>query len=277
MRAQATCWPPAARRLLSLQKDRRKAVKFRPAAQRLEMLVAEDYGSGMAALPVKRLGPRSPEWAGLIRSRPECPSLRRSRPANWSTRSPSCASRPSASAIRPRRPMSARSWRCWRRRPASTCRESAEIARLTEELTIVNAALWDVEDGKRDCERRQDFGPDFVALARRVYIENDQRAAIKRAINAAADRTSSRKRATSPISEPESDASRQRNAGKCSPCTPELKSGQYVFCAAGDRRLDARAAAGHVPRGGRRQPDPRASSARRRGFPSTGADGPDHA
>jgi len=63
---------------------------------------------------------------------------------------------------------------------------SADMERLTAELMAVNAALWDVEDGKRDCERRQDFGPDFVALARRVYIENDQRAAIKRAINAAA-------------------------------------------------------------------------------------------
>ncbi len=38
--------------LLSLQQDRRKSVKFRPAAQRLEMLVAEDYGSDMGALPV---------------------------------------------------------------------------------------------------------------------------------------------------------------------------------------------------------------------------------
>jgi ADP-heptose:LPS heptosyltransferase len=38
--------------LLSLQKDRRKAAKFRPAAQRLEVLVAEDYGGGMDALPV---------------------------------------------------------------------------------------------------------------------------------------------------------------------------------------------------------------------------------
>jgi hypothetical protein len=63
---------------------------------------------------------------------------------------------------------------------------TVEIGRLTADLQAVNAALWDVEDGKRDCERRQDFGPDFVALARRVYIENDQRAAIKRAINAAA-------------------------------------------------------------------------------------------
>jgi len=38
--------------LLSLQKDRRKAVKFRPAAQRLELLVAEDYGGGMETLPL---------------------------------------------------------------------------------------------------------------------------------------------------------------------------------------------------------------------------------
>jgi hypothetical protein len=64
--------------------------------------------------------------------------------------------------------------------------DNPDIARLTEELTTVNATLWDIEDGKRDCERRQDFGPDFVALARRVYIDNDKRAAIKRAINEAA-------------------------------------------------------------------------------------------
>jgi len=63
---------------------------------------------------------------------------------------------------------------------------SDELVRLTAELTAVNAALWDIEDGKRDCERRQDFGPDFVALARRVYMDNDRRAAVKRAINAAA-------------------------------------------------------------------------------------------
>jgi hypothetical protein len=62
---------------------------------------------------------------------------------------------------------------------------SAELERLTAELATVNAALWDIEDGKRDCERRSDFGADFVRLARAVYIENDRRAAIKRAINEA--------------------------------------------------------------------------------------------
>jgi hypothetical protein len=63
---------------------------------------------------------------------------------------------------------------------------TAEIAALAEELRAVNAGLWDVEDGKRDCERRQDFGSDFIALARRVYRENDRRAALKKAINLAA-------------------------------------------------------------------------------------------
>ncbi|WP_419255569.1 glycosyltransferase family 9 protein [Caulobacter sp. ErkDOM-YI] len=37
--------------LLSLQKDARKALKFRPAAAKLEMLIAGDYGDDMAALP----------------------------------------------------------------------------------------------------------------------------------------------------------------------------------------------------------------------------------
>lgn len=60
---------------------------------------------------------------------------------------------------------------------------SPEMEALTAELLAVNAALWDVEEGKRDAERRQDFGPRFVELARAVYIENDRRAAIKRRIN----------------------------------------------------------------------------------------------
>ncbi|MEO6376393.1 MAG: glycosyltransferase family 9 protein [Caulobacteraceae bacterium] len=39
--------------LLSLQLQRRKAIKFHPAAERLEMLIAEDYGEGgMAAIPL---------------------------------------------------------------------------------------------------------------------------------------------------------------------------------------------------------------------------------
>ena len=58
------------------------------------------------------------------------------------------------------------------------------LAALTLELAQINAALWDIEDGKRDCERRRDFGPAFIELARAVYLQNDRRAEIKRRINA---------------------------------------------------------------------------------------------
>lgn len=58
-----------------------------------------------------------------------------------------------------------------------------DYASLMEALRVVNAGLWDIEDGKRDCERRKDFGENFIQLARSVYLENDKRAAIKRQIN----------------------------------------------------------------------------------------------
>ena len=40
-----------------------------------------------------------------------------------------------------------------------------------------------IEDDIRDCERAGDFGPTFIALARAVYRVNDERAAVKKAIN----------------------------------------------------------------------------------------------
>ncbi len=58
-----------------------------------------------------------------------------------------------------------------------------ELLPLVEELKQINERLWDVEDGKRDCERRQCFDEGFIQLAREVYFGNDQRAAIKRKIN----------------------------------------------------------------------------------------------
>lgn len=60
---------------------------------------------------------------------------------------------------------------------------SAELDGLVAQLQAINDGLWDVEDGKRAHEREGRFDADFVALARRVYKENDQRAAIKRDIN----------------------------------------------------------------------------------------------
>lgn len=50
-------------------------------------------------------------------------------------------------------------------------------------LLDVNQTLWDIEDDIRACERAKDFSETFIQLARSVYIENDQRARIKRRIN----------------------------------------------------------------------------------------------
>jgi len=52
-------------------------------------------------------------------------------------------------------------------------------------LQDVNTRLWDIEDRSRDEERAQTFGAEFIALARSVYVENDERAALKKRINLA--------------------------------------------------------------------------------------------
>jgi hypothetical protein len=62
--------------------------------------------------------------------------------------------------------------------------DGSGIAGRVAELRAVNERLWDVEDSIRDHERRGDFGPSFVELARSVYRTNDRRAELKREINA---------------------------------------------------------------------------------------------
>ena len=58
-----------------------------------------------------------------------------------------------------------------------------ETQALMSELKALNEALWQIEDGIREHERKADFGPEFVALARAVYHRNDERGAIKRQLN----------------------------------------------------------------------------------------------
>jgi len=60
---------------------------------------------------------------------------------------------------------------------------SKTLVRLYSELKAVNEQLWDIENQVRDCEARQDFGPQFVELARAVYQTNDRRSALKRRID----------------------------------------------------------------------------------------------
>ena len=60
---------------------------------------------------------------------------------------------------------------------------SPELQEQITKLKTINLTLWDIEEGKRECERQKDFGDKFIQLARSVYIENDNRAKIKAEIN----------------------------------------------------------------------------------------------
>jgi hypothetical protein len=62
---------------------------------------------------------------------------------------------------------------------------SQDIPALRAQLKTVNERLWVIEDDIRIREKAQDFGPEFIRLARAVYFENDERARIKRDINLA--------------------------------------------------------------------------------------------
>ena len=57
------------------------------------------------------------------------------------------------------------------------------VASEAAELRRINESLWDVEDAIREHEAAGSFGAEFVTLARAVYRTNDERAAVKRAIN----------------------------------------------------------------------------------------------
>jgi len=71
--------------------------------------------------------------------------------------------------------------RTWMGHPAA----GGDIARLRADLKSVNERLWVIEDDIRIKEKAQAFDAEFIALARSVYFENDQRARIKKDINLA--------------------------------------------------------------------------------------------
>ncbi len=50
-------------------------------------------------------------------------------------------------------------------------------------LKAVNELMWDVQDGLRAREAAQDFGDEFIRLARAVAVRNGERVAIKNEIN----------------------------------------------------------------------------------------------
>ena len=57
------------------------------------------------------------------------------------------------------------------------------LSELVTGLRGLNEVLWDLEDAIRACERDQEFGERFIALARSIYRTNDRRAALKRRID----------------------------------------------------------------------------------------------
>tara|TARA_B110000438_G_scaffold290075_1_gene325381 strand:+ start:1727 stop:2194 length:468 start_codon:yes stop_codon:yes gene_type:complete len=61
--------------------------------------------------------------------------------------------------------------------------DNSKILNFINELKNINLKLWAIEDGKRAAEKNNDFGKEFIQLARDVYKINDERAKIKLEIN----------------------------------------------------------------------------------------------
>ena len=64
-------------------------------------------------------------------------------------------------------------------------KKNINLEALIKELKNINLKLWDVENKKRELEKKQGFGKEFIELARNVYKFNDERAKIKLKINEA--------------------------------------------------------------------------------------------
>ncbi len=60
---------------------------------------------------------------------------------------------------------------------------AADVSAEETALESVNGRLWTIEDDIRDKEATASFDKEFIELARAVYINNDERAAIKKRVN----------------------------------------------------------------------------------------------
>ena len=65
----------------------------------------------------------------------------------------------------------------------SSIEMTEKLKTLLKEIKEVNLNLWSIEDKLRICEKNQDFGKNFIELAREVYFNNDKRSKIKSEIN----------------------------------------------------------------------------------------------
>ncbi|HEU5017193.1 MAG TPA: DUF6165 family protein [Pseudolabrys sp.] len=58
-----------------------------------------------------------------------------------------------------------------------------QLAAFKRDLAAINESLWQIEDKIRAKEAAGAFDEEFIELARSVYLNNDKRAGVKRAIN----------------------------------------------------------------------------------------------
>ncbi len=70
-------------------------------------------------------------------------------------------------------------WGTW----GESTQSKIDIDELLAALKAVNERLWVIEDDIRIKESKQEFDAEFIRLARAVYVENDERARLKREIN----------------------------------------------------------------------------------------------
>lgn len=80
--------------------------------------------------------------------------------------------------------------------------DRSRFAPLIADLKTVNSELWEIEDRIREHERRRDFGPSFIELARAVYRTNDRRSEVKRQINEESGSRYVEEKSYSPYDEP---------------------------------------------------------------------------
>lgn len=68
-------------------------------------------------------------------------------------------------------------------RLAAAVQDITAINEQYDDLRKTNAALWNIEDEIRVCEKNKQFDEKFIRLARAVYVTNDRRFELKRQIN----------------------------------------------------------------------------------------------
>ena len=62
-------------------------------------------------------------------------------------------------------------------------KSNEKLDKLFTSLKDINSKLWVIEDDKRLCEKKSDFGEKFIKLSRDIHFLNDKRASIKLEIN----------------------------------------------------------------------------------------------